>query len=205
MDVEAVSYGFNKHFQQVKATPAAEWLQNEDGINPAKFPSYSTIDTSENIKAWLLGPMENLTLTSRGENLVDEESSLSQKYSLAEKDNDWVWQEKLKEQTADPQEITTEKQVPDDWLIGSLTSHPSQLSKTGSWLQRFRESIGTSSSDWLIVSESEALPEYCEWLTQESTERCKSCPGECAKDTLNAFRNVLNSSKSEWLATASDW
>ena len=194
MDVEVVSNSFSNHFQQVKATPAAEWLQEDVGSNSIECPSYCTIDTTENIKAWLLRPMENLSLASSGENCVDEEISLSRDSEV----------EKNLENN-DSQEMATEKKVSDDWLIGSFTSHPPQPFETESWLQRFRESTAKSSSDWLIASKSEALPAYCEWLTEESSERCKSCPGECAKDTFNAFRNVFNGSRSEWLATASDW
>ena len=202
-----MSNRFREHFQQVKATPAKEWLQNgmstEDGDNMSTAYHYTTLDTSANIKEWLQRPLEELSLSPKHEDLIDEGISLSRHSSLEDKgsknysrDNyidskgGWLLDDSAQDKSSNEQ-------------LESCTSR----SSTETWLKSFREANGASLSDWLAVTESETevKPEYCEWLTQESIDRCKSCPGECAKDNFGIFRNVLNSTTTEWLTTVSDW
>ena len=214
MDLETVSNRFEEHFRRVKAAPTTDWLQpgvvTDENENSSGYRSYTTLDTSENIKAWLLRPSENLSLSSKGDELNDERISLSRHSSVEEKgsenyvggeyagsENGWLLVEKRKEKSDGD---SAEDQATNDWLNGLSTP---QITRT--WLQRFHESTGTTTSDWLIEYESEANPECYEWLTQDSINRCKDCSGQCDRDTFKVFKNVLNSSRSEWLATASDW
>ena len=197
MDLETVSNRFEEHFQRIKSAPANEWLQPgtalDEDDNSSEYRGYTTLDTSENIKAWLLRPSGGLS--SKSEDLSDEGISLCRHSSIDE-----ISENSQAKAIAD--------QLPDDWLIQSSTSYSAQVPQTTkTWLQRFQESSGTSTSDWLIESESEteSYPECYDWLTQDSIDRCKDCPADCYRDTFKVFKNVLNSSKSEWLATVSDW
>lgn len=223
MDLETVGNRFEAHFQEVKSSSANDWLQtipnkSDESVLSTGFSDRTKLDTSENIKAWLLKPLEGLSLSSKcNDDLVDEGISLSRHSSIEPKliggkysdgETAWLLDEKhSKRFSGDSREISTADQLDDDWLIGSYTSSMMSYppSQTGSWLQRFRESSGTETSEWLMLPESEPEPEYCEWLTRESIERCKSCSADCPKETFGVFRNVLTSSKNEWLATATDW
>ena len=196
MDLETVSNGFQEHFEQVKSTPATEWLQTGVVIDEdsSAYRSHATLDTSENIKAWLLRSSESLS--SRCEDFNHEGISLCRQSSVDIE----VSENSPAKPIAD--------QPPNDWLMVLSTSRSPQVTQTESWLQRFQESSGMTTSDWLIKSDSEpseAYPECYDWLTQESIQRCKDCPGDCYKDTFKVFKNVLNSSRSEWLSTVSDW
>ena len=196
MDLETVSNRFQEHFQQVKSDQATEWLQTGVVIDEdsSAYRSNTTLDTSENIKAWLLRSSESLS--SRCEDFNDEGISLCRQSSVDI------------EVSENSQAKPIADQLPNDWLMKSSTSCSPKVTQPESWLQRFQESSGTTTSDWLIESDSapsEAYPECYDWLTQESIDRCKDCPGDCYKDTFKVFKNVLNSSKSEWLATVSDW
>ena len=196
MDLETVSNRFQEHFQQVKSAPATEWLQTGVVIDEdsSAYRSHATLDTSENIKAWLLTSSESLS--SRCEDFNDEGISLCRQSSVDIEDSE----------NSQAKPIVDE--LPNDWLMKSSTSRSPQVTQPESWLQRFQEASGTTTSDWLIKSDSapsEAYRDCYDWLTQESIDRCKDCPGDCYKDTFKVFKNVLNSSKSEWLATVSDW
>ena len=186
-----MSNNFKMHFKEVIATPAGEWLQSGTVVMEGSSnltARHSSLDTSENIQAWLIRPMGSLSLSSKGDEMVDEGISLSRHPSYEPNNS----------------EMQVIGEVLNDWLLTEAgTPYQAKVAQNSSWLQRFQESSGSSTSDWLIVPEVE--PDYCEWLTQESIDRCKSCPGECARDTFKVFRNVLNSSRSEWLVTATDW
>lgn len=207
MDLKATTNSFVLHFQEVKEAPMTDWVQSSvtDHSND-ETTTCIRFDASEALDTWLL-TSEVLSRSSDERNTVDEKTPVGKMNNDNAGGTGWL----LTSRNMDEDDDTSpkkreEKTQSDNWLLSMDCTQPGNepLTQDENWLQRFRESMGKSTSDWLIVAD-DVEPEYCEWLTRESIDRCKNCPGECARDTFQVFRKVINSSMNEWLTTATDW
>lgn len=213
MDLNTFTNRIQENFQRIKSSPDAQWLQPgtvPSSDDPSHRLRHRTFDTSESRDSWLLRPIEGMSLSTKSDELTDEGISLTSHFGVDERESEDGYTEKNhgKGPCLVDDKVRcnlTADQLHHNWLITPSTSHPVHDTETITWLQRFRDSNGASNSDWLLGSENTIKPEYCEWLTQESIDRCANCPGDCDAETLKVFRNVLNSSRNEWLSTVSDW
>lgn len=207
----------------MKKAPLTDWVQ--PGLVPTSNETmrFLPFDASEGLDSWLLAPKTVSQTTEGGGSTIDEVSSdrvelssdshfessevANMETDYSHEDSTWLLKERNVESELGKLKINEETES-ESWLLprpGNQTSPKRQFVKSENWLRKFREKMGENDSDWLIVTGVEALPKYCEWLTQESQERCKDCPGECAKDTFKVFGNVSKSPRNQWLATAADW
>lgn len=218
--METITNGFTLHFEKIKKTPNVDWVKPVDEAHAnSKTLTVIRFDGSEKPDTWLLMP-ESFSEISKEESATDEKSPDNTVQS------DISQQEKMEDDTADNSEwLLTANCVNENekdhvmvkpmkleenanskiWLLSceDLDSTDDKVIVEETGLQKFRKSVGKNARDWLMGSSIE--PEYCEWLTRESIDRCKNCPGVCAKDMLKVFNEVSGSPRNEWLVTAMDW